>query len=776
MPGADTVIPDELRSLERWVVWKTEERDGKLTKVLYNPHAPATRAKSNDPATWSTYDKAEAARSLSPKYGIGFVFNGDGIIGVDFDHVRNADTGEIDPAAMEEITLLNSYTEVSPSGTGVHVICKGKIPGNRNRKGNREMYATGRYFTVTGRRVPGTPDTINDAQSGIDQLTAKWFNEPESSPEPTRSSPDTTPKPDTLTDDQVIALAKRAKNREKFIRLMDGDISGYPTPSEADAALCAILAFHTRDPVQIDRIFRQSGLYREKWNRDDYRTDTINKALILVKPQRRLFPTVTPPAGSIAELVKLSIPILNKKGEVVREKVEIDRQKFVLYIVDKYHTISVGGNVWLYKNGYYHIESGEINAELSAIVRDLDLQNQTTNRNEIMTMLAGTNFYRDSPFNYKIGVIPCKNGVVHIDFGTGEITGPFPHTPDNLFTYCLPTDYDPAAPIEPVLAVLKQWVSEADVPILHQFPAQGFVQSMIDATYKKSYLFQGETNSGKSSYFELLYRTLGRDDSTMAHVSIHTMTDRPFALIDLENRILNIYDDLDGSELEQLGRFKNITGGTHHTIERKHAKSYNGRIFCAHAFACNIPPKVPEKAKYDTAFWDRWEYTVFCNSFTKDPLFYDKTFTPAFMSGFLNLILQSMVTIYRDNNLIVNSTPDQVMEKWFQDSDPLCQFVDEMTTITNRDQDYDKDLLFKAYKEWFDDQKYDERRKIITMEKFSRDIQQYGFIPSQCTVKRDSSEKKKRSARVPCYKSNRVWNDGQLQVAPQPPEQKVTSA
>ena len=132
--------------------------------------------------------------------------------------------------------------------------------------------------------------------------------------------------------------------------------------------------------------------------------------------------------------------------------------------------------------------------------------------------------------------------------------------------------------------------------------------------------------------------------------------------------------------------------------------------------------------------------------------------------------------IYRDNNLIVNSTPDQVMEKWFQDSDPLCQFVDEMTTVTNRDQDYDKELLFKAYKEWFDDQKYDERRKIITMEKFSRDIQQYGFIPSQCTVKWEGSEKKKRSARVPCYKSNRVWNDGQLRVAPQPPELKITSA
>lgn len=295
------MIPDELIALNRWVLWRTEERDGKPTKVLYNPHAPSSRASSIDPKTWADYTKSRKVADMVPGInGVGFVFNGDGYVFIDFDHVRNADTGEIDPAAMEEITSFDSFAEVSPSGTGVHVLCRGKIPGDRgrnNQKAGREIYTTGRFATVTGEHVTGTPETINEAQAVIDPFYSKYW--PESPPEPTRSSPALTPTPDTLTDDQVIALAKRAKNREKFLRLMDGDISGYASQSEADLAFCDFLAFHTRDTGQIFRIIKRSELYRDKWDRDDYRTDTINKAIQGAMLQRPLLPTIDPEPDEI---------------------------------------------------------------------------------------------------------------------------------------------------------------------------------------------------------------------------------------------------------------------------------------------------------------------------------------------------------------------------------------------------------------------------------------------------------------------------------------------
>ena len=281
----EQLIPDELRGIPRWVIWKTEERDGKTTKVLYRPHAPDKRGSSTDPGTWSDYEKAEAAATLPGVAGIGFCFNGDGLIGVDFDHVRNPETGLIDGDAWQEIRALGSYTEVSPSGTGVHVLCRGKIPGDKHRTGPREMYESGRYFTVTGKHVPGTRGIITDSQPGIDTLYKKWFpqqDRPTAAPAQPAASP-----PVRLEDDQVIDRLMNAANGDKFTKLMQGDISGYPSQSEAESAFCSLLAFWSRDPSQIDRIYRRSKLCRPKWDEmhgaRTYGETTINNALVVVK-------------------------------------------------------------------------------------------------------------------------------------------------------------------------------------------------------------------------------------------------------------------------------------------------------------------------------------------------------------------------------------------------------------------------------------------------------------------------------------------------------------
>src|SRR5215211_7029450 len=83
-----------------------------------------------------------------------------------------------------------------------------------------------------------------------------------------------------LTDEEVIALARSAKNAAKFEALWQGDISGYASHSEADQALVSLLAFYTQDENQLDSLYRQSALCREKWlKRSGYRRNTIEKAL-----------------------------------------------------------------------------------------------------------------------------------------------------------------------------------------------------------------------------------------------------------------------------------------------------------------------------------------------------------------------------------------------------------------------------------------------------------------------------------------------------------------
>ena len=154
-------IPDELKNVSNWVLWKLEERDGKNTKIPYQTNGK--RADSTNPDTWNKYDFTESffSRRGGKFSGMGFVFSEDtGIIGVDWDKVRTADTGEWDKEALEEIISLGSYAELSQSGTGAHVLLKGTIPGERRRKGNIEMYSKERFFVVTGQHIEGTPTEI----------------------------------------------------------------------------------------------------------------------------------------------------------------------------------------------------------------------------------------------------------------------------------------------------------------------------------------------------------------------------------------------------------------------------------------------------------------------------------------------------------------------------------------------------------------------------------------------------------------------------------------
>lgn len=268
------MIPSSMQAVPRWVTWQYEYRDGKRTKVLHSPGTGA-RASSTDPSTWTTHEKATRVRDHYA--GIGFVL-GDGWIGVDWDHVRNPATGEWDTGVLDEILSLGTYAEISPSGTGAHAILLGDaLPGNRSRKGDGpEFYASGRFFTVTGDHVEGTPDdALTPPPGALETLYRRYIPEGEGqTPTPAPTLPG-----DNLSDDEIITRAERAKNGATFSRLFHGDWSGYPSQSEADSALCFSLAFWTQDPQQIDRIFRRSGLHRGKWDREDYRNRTIGQAI-----------------------------------------------------------------------------------------------------------------------------------------------------------------------------------------------------------------------------------------------------------------------------------------------------------------------------------------------------------------------------------------------------------------------------------------------------------------------------------------------------------------
>jgi len=157
--------PAGLRDHAQWVAWKSVERDGKQTKVPVNPHS-GELAKANDRSTWGTFEQAlHACRTRSGLCGIGFVFSADDpYCGIDLDDCIDPNTGAIKSWAAEFIEQLGSYSEISPSGTGVKVFVKANKPGRRCRKryadGEVEIYDNDRFFTVTGQRLETTSSEV----------------------------------------------------------------------------------------------------------------------------------------------------------------------------------------------------------------------------------------------------------------------------------------------------------------------------------------------------------------------------------------------------------------------------------------------------------------------------------------------------------------------------------------------------------------------------------------------------------------------------------------
>jgi putative DNA primase/helicase len=152
-------IPNEMKKLPQWVLWKFElDKNNRWTKVPYHPKP--YRASSNKPRTWSTFKAVWIAYQAGGFDGVGFVFSeNDEFIGIDLDHIFDADGNvkESEPWALDVLEQLKgSYTELSPSGEGLHIIVRGSLPepgGNDGKPGGQphlEIYQSGRYFTITG--------------------------------------------------------------------------------------------------------------------------------------------------------------------------------------------------------------------------------------------------------------------------------------------------------------------------------------------------------------------------------------------------------------------------------------------------------------------------------------------------------------------------------------------------------------------------------------------------------------------------------------------------
>ncbi len=515
-------IPAELVALPQWVMWKYEARDGKQTKVCYQP--TGQHAKSNDPSTWSSLQACSTA--LTHFDGIGIMF-ANGLVGIDLDH-HIGDDGSLSDLAREIVASLKTYWEISPSGHGLHAFGFGELPPGR-RKSTRhgiEMYSMGRYFTVTGKHLDGTPMAVNRLNGELADLHRRVFGgaKPEAPPRLMRAA-----QPVNLNDHELIERAKSASNGAAFNRLWHGDISGHPSQSEADLALCDMLAFWTgREAVQMDRLFRQSGLMRGKWNErhssdgQTYGQMTIDKAAagtreVYMPPKDTddLMPDLGPDVPMLPDAPAVSFMrtdagngqrLAHRHGETL-----------------KYHE-SVG---WLHWNGkrWERDTTGEIMRRARETARSIFNEAKSATTDEAASAIgkwaaaSQSNGRLEAMIHQaqsELAVIitpdQLDRDVMRLNVGNGALdlrTGKLhPHDPSDMLTRITMVDYDPDA-------TCPLWLKVLDRVMAGNRRMTDFLQRVAgymltgDTSEQCLFFLHGTGKNGKTVFTSTLQSMLG---------------------------------------------------------------------------------------------------------------------------------------------------------------------------------------------------------------------------------------------------------------------------
>lgn len=506
-------LPEELKSLKQWVCWIGAD------KIPKNPFTGGN-AKSNDPSTWGDFQTACKACEQYRFDGVGFMF-ANGYFGVDLDHCTD-DTDFCD----EFVETLQSYAEYSKSGSGIHIICKGKLPDGSRRKGNVEMYSSGRYFICTGNVYNPAYTTVRDCTESVKVLHSKYLPSETPRLEPRKIEPI------DMDDQEVVDKARNCKSGYLFNMLFQGNWQGvYSSQSEADLALCNQLAFWTqRNEAQMDRIFRSSGLMRKKW--DEKRSGTTYGAITIGKACANCVDVYEPKKYDDDTELALALFRDGKVGaEQPKKSYDMTDTGNAHRMYDRFgHIIRYSYNrkKWYYWDGkaWRLDDSGEIKKLADVICEDIKREafqeqdektqadmlkwaSKTASSRGKEAMIKECQHLPGVPaspddFDSYAEYINCQNGIVNLR--TGEL---LPHDSNFLMSKVCHSDYDVEGK-KP-----KMWLKFLNDVTAGNKALQKYIQKSVGYSLTGSnreqcaYFLYGMGNNGKSTFLDTIADLLG---------------------------------------------------------------------------------------------------------------------------------------------------------------------------------------------------------------------------------------------------------------------------
>jgi len=756
-----TRIPAALRERSQWVCWKYITRGGKQTKCPVNARGGG-RADSTDPATWASFDEVVAAWKAGGYAGIGYVFTADGpIAGIDLDGCID-DAGNIVSAAREIIDALNSYTEISPSGRGVKVFIAGRKPEGVGCKSKAiagfkesEVYDRDRFFTVTGQRVPDTPAEVEDRQSALNALCIRLW--------PKKRHPHLNGTVATAgfsgDDEALIQRAGAAKNGDRFKKLWAGDTSLHADDhSGADQALCNLLAFWTgKDAARMDRLFRRSGLFREKWDEKrgehTYGQKTIDCAIAdcteTFSPRRRSPPRSEASAASDApepaEGDDLLVPLGQKdpaSGRLVLSPrrtlptAEAYAREFNQH-TDGRTLHGYGGLLMEWRgNRYCQVEEEWLKQRLQPWLHkalryvlnkqtgEMELvdfeSNPTTVKQALDTIRAFVHLPAStvSPSWLDAGkdrppaleLLPCKSLNLHIP--TGRVLAPTPA----LFTInALDFDYEPnPEPPERWVKFLEQLFGDdlESVELLQEW--MGYCLTG-DTSQQKMLLLVGPRRSGKGTIGRIVTRLVGAGNvvgpttsSLAGNFGLQPLIEKSLAIVS----DARFGGDNVGTVVERL---LCISGEDTLTIDRKFLGSVSMKLATRFMFLTNELPRLNDAS---TALAGRFLVLRLSNTFygTEDVTLTDQLL--AELPGILLWAIEGWKRLRQRGRFVQPKSGEDAIRDMEDLGSPVGAFIRDRCVVGVGHRAW-VDNLYDAWKGWCEQ---DGRNAVSTKQAFGRDL------------------------------------------------------
>lgn len=543
---------ESLKKLNQWIVWRYEERPGepKLAKVPYNPCVNHKRKKnwqpvkndkgfitpeysggsmSNKSSTWGPYEAALKAMESGIFDGLGVMF-ANNLCGIDIDSCVK--DGELTELAQDIMDTMDSYTEFSPSGTGIHILFYGQVnPGKefykKNPKNGVEIYSKTRYFTFTGRALNGK--NVEERTAQVQQIQLKYMlreDKSKTSGAKNKSSGGLI----NLSDSEIIKIATMAKNGRAFQKLWSGDFSDYNSQSEADFALCNILSFYTgADESRIDCLFRQSGLYRDKWEREDYRNNTIRAAIESTREvynpnhnRSTAYEDFFEETEEVDKDQKFFLVPKNKSNPALGLKVNVSL--LAMYMKRKHDIKFYKGQFRIFKNNYYSfIENMKtmISNEIPEIYR---IPSNIRDAEDLLAMDHELTLHDDelAPERY----ISFRNGILNVELMQfREYDNPI--TKKLIFINQIGFDYNPkAAPCKYTDNFFEDVTDGKQEDINFLYQVLGVLISGY-RDFKNILYFTGKKDTGKSVFLHIAELLLTNPDGTrdFSNIGLRTLTD-----------------------------------------------------------------------------------------------------------------------------------------------------------------------------------------------------------------------------------------------------------